>query len=96
MQQKQYISSNDDKCACQCFPNGIIATIVVNVLLWTAVVFSGGAAVDCHVVQANIMPTTTAAWPALPTTLVGLTDGQPADRRGFGFFIHEDDNGDCR
>jgi len=98
MEQKQCTSSID-KCACQCFPNGVIATVAVNVMLWTAVIFSGGAVVDCHMVRADIVGTSAhngTTWPALPINLVGLTDGKPGDRRGFGYFIHEDDNGDCR
>lgn len=88
-----------DRCGWHCaFPNGILVTILVNALLWTALVFSGGALVDCHLVEAdiigeNIVGTT---WPALPSNLIGLTDGQLTDRRGFGFFVHEDANGECR
>ena len=89
-------TNNKDTCSCKCFsPNGIVVTILLNVLLWTALVFSGGAIVDCHMVQADI-GSDLATWPALPTNLIGLTDGQSTDRRGFGFFIHEDANGDCR
>ena len=49
-------------------------------------------------VEANIRPisNTNDSWPVLPSNLLGLTDGAPTDRRGFGFFIHEDANGKCR
>lgn len=95
--QFQNFSGDGDKCACKIVPNGVWTTIVLNILLWTAVVFSGGAVLDCRMVEADIFPATgTVNWPALPANLVGLTDGQPADRRGFGFFIHEDASGRCR
>lgn len=91
-----YTDKNKDTCTCTCFsPNGIVITILLNVLLWTALVFSGGALVDCHLVEADIGSDLN-SWPALPSNLIGLTDGQGGDRRGFGFFIHEDQNGDCR
>lgn len=89
-----------DQCACRCLPHGVVATIAVNVLLWTAVVLSGGAVLDCHMVEADVLADDGANWPALPDTLLGLVDaaaGDPTtDRRGFGLFIHEDANGDCR
>lgn len=86
-----------DRCrwaCCRC-PNGLWAGIFVNVFLWTAVVFSGGALVDCHLVEADIGSNLT-TWPPLPPNLVGLTDGLSTDRRGFGFFIHEQDDGNCQ
>ena len=92
----QQSKTSSDSCACKCCSNGVVAIIVVNVLLWVAVAFSGGALVDCHMVEANIYSKNENEWPVLPTNLVGLTNGQPSDRRGFGFFIHEDDNGNCR
>lgn len=88
-----------DRCRWHCpCPNGILATVLVNALLWAALVCSGGALVDCHLVQADIMGNNNVGttWPALPSNLIGLTDGQPTDRRGFGFFVHEDANGECR
>jgi hypothetical protein len=67
--------------------------MVLNVLVWMATAFSGAALADCHLVTATVWNSSTTV---VPGELPGLTDATSTERRGFGFFIHEDADGNCR
>lgn len=79
-------SRKKDTCDCKCYPNGVIALVLAQILLVVAIVMSSASIIDCQFVIADIED-------SVPSSLVGLV---PGERQGLGFLIHEETNGDCR
>lgn len=89
---KTFFGTRDgDSCGCLLWPNGIFVVLPAQLLLIAATVLSGMAVFDCQYVDADIGNLTT-----IPDDLVGLRDGTAMERRGFGFYVHENGNDECR
>eukprot|EP00977_Amphora_coffeiformis_P001595 scaffold307_cov162-Amphora_coffeaeformis.AAC.11 len=89
---KAFFQTGDgDSCGCLLWPNGILVVLPVQLLLIAATVLSGMAVFDCEYVDADIGNMT-----FIPNDLVGLRDGSRMERRGFGFYVHENGNEECR
>ena len=88
----------DTCCDCACYPNGVIAVLLAQLLLLGGFILSTGVMLGCDFVIADIVNNNTNSENGSNTTtfLFGNeSEATTASRRGFGFFNHQDANGLC-
>jgi hypothetical protein len=95
-------SRTDTCCDCACYPNGVIAVLLAQLLLLGGFILSTGVMLGCDFVIADINSTDMSEYyynnGTNTTTFLFGNESEATTattRRGFGFFNHQDANGLC-